>query len=1502
MKEIVFKERREEIRSAEDMSLSVLARRDLIQQQVQELEQSLSLTHTDLELLSSETDEGTDDESDGGTQSVAVLLAERDKIQKEIQNLEDVLGPHSPVCVSDADRSSSSDESELGLALTVESCLQVNLVYQQVVQEALEKLETLLRQNEKQQKEVVSQLSGPIKEPHREPCPTSSYQIPINMFLGRFLKPYFKDKLTGLGPPANQESKEKSSRMTGCLDNKKVKRWESWQKTLLIHSVSRDGLRRQIQPKLSKVDYLSQKLLSACGSEKQQLREQIDGLEREIELLREKKEGELIGDRYEDLDWQKISNIDFEGTRDAEDLRCFWQNFLHPSINKSGWSQEEVDTLKQLSRKYEERHWETIAAELGTGRTGFMCLQTYQRFASDSLKRCSWTTAEDTLLKELVEKMRIGNFIPYTQMSYFMEGRDPAQLIYRWNNVLDPRLRKGPWTPEEDQLLLRAVSRYGEKDWWKIRMEVPGRHDGACRDRYFESLKAETRKGAFDKQETESLRKLVEKHGVGRWAKIAAEIPHRTDAQCLREWRKLNRIPLCPTKKKKKVSKPAKIKRYRSNAPAQKISKRQTKLDKDMEKEIREEEEMIVEYMDSDEEGKKKRKKLKAVMDQSSSVEVEKEVKEEKKEVMYSFPPMPEWTPAENPPAFTVLQFRPAEFPSPYQAQDTKNIRSTILGQYGRSVIIGPPPVEQRLEKFFNTSTLMVTSDQLQAHLSHQADKFRPAVKVPPNTMPRSTHRRMDYELKASVTPWIGNLMIPSRSTVTTAAKLREQGQKKVLSSTAIFLLFLQTMNVDSVGCKEIIKKRKSEMIFPPSPVLSSQLKDPKTLAGMLQRRRQKQRLLDFQIQPSLHLEQVQQQQQKQLLHPSPCHQPTTAVPPQASSLQGLTATHQNHSGTVRQLPPQMNPVLPRAVFIPPSSVPSLQLLTPTFITPPTSSPSVIMAFPFPLSPRPIGPPVSALLVSGKTSASASASPDLRVSSPLIDTGPDTHKVVSLCMLPPSAAPVRQNAVPDHKPACSDTTLSQAQEHLAPPQPILPTAASSLTSPFHDHNYTADLNAAPTGNFDSRMRKQRGKESNRTSSSDGQHGVETGQSVGRFLEADCKPASVVVGKRLRKLSQRAIAFQEASKAKAERKKKRSSPSCKNHHHFCSPDRFLLPRLGGRADQTVSVMGTALMEMSPLLGLPFTLVQKDSDLPSVIHPATAGPQPPYLKLSSPLNPTPLPSRSILYPVQIPASPPLVFTTPSHHKKMPLPFKLNFDPSLIFSHSHGAVGDWLSDRRGVVVPGVDVALPYLPPFVSNLTTLSVLLHAKNSLTKSSLRLLSQVLETRHPQTKPKPCSTTTVTTQPPDLPASAAEPTSAPSMSPTLQRGALEEAGLVAAVRQLVAERFSSNPAYHLLKARFLSCFTVPALLASIQPVTETTVLQHTSQEEEEEEEEEEEQQQLKKIYETGKRERAERSSLQLQGSGAPANHFSGITSTLSIQSETELNLPRLAENCDLQCPG
>lgn len=150
-------------------------------------------------------------------------------------------------------------------------------------------------------------------------------------------------------------------------------------------------------------------------------------------LVRGKKEEELIGDQYEEHDWQKISNIDvsdestnhaitrrwlwqqltfnknicssssvypsspvfsspspqFEGTRDAEDIRSFWQNFLHPSINKSRWSQEEVQQLKEVSRRHGERHWETIATELGVRRRSVCSCLTLLSFTWLSLSLLS---------------------------------------------------------------------------------------------------------------------------------------------------------------------------------------------------------------------------------------------------------------------------------------------------------------------------------------------------------------------------------------------------------------------------------------------------------------------------------------------------------------------------------------------------------------------------------------------------------------------------------------------------------------------------------------------------------------------------------------------------------------------------------------------------------------------------------------------------------------------------------------------------------------------------------------------------------------------------------------------------------------------------------------------------------------------------------------------------------------------------------------------------------
>ncbi|XP_041792823.1 snRNA-activating protein complex subunit 4 isoform X2 [Chelmon rostratus] len=1777
------------------MSVSLSAERDRIQRQVEELEQSLSATHTELELLSSETDDESDgdDMEDEAEQSAAGLLAQREKIQKEIQNLENVLGPHSPVCVSDDD-SSSSEESELGLSLSVDSCLQMNLVYQQVVQETLDQLETLLTHNHRQQKEVMSQLTGPIKESPREQRPPSSCQQPVNMFLGRFLKPYFKDKLTGLGPPANQETKEKANRMTCCLDNQKlkVKRWESWQKTLLIHSVARDGLRRLTQPKLSKVDYLSQKLLSAEETDRQQLRQQIDSLEREIDLLRGKKEEELIGDRYEEHDWQKISNVDFEGTRDAEDIRSFWQNFLHPSVNKTRWSQEEVQQLREVSRRHGERHWETIATELGTGRTAFLCLQTFQRFVSDSLRRGSWTRDEDALLRELVDKMRIGNFIPYTQMSYFMEGRDPAQLIYRWNQVLDPSLKKGPWTKEEDQLLLQAVSCHGEKNWWKIRLEVPGRTDSACRDRYYDCLKADTKRGAFDKQERELLLQLVEKHGVGRWAKIAAEIPHRFDAQCLREWRKLSRSVLPPAQEDNKAKKTQRRKPAKKVAPGQRRIRRRwmkPKEDEELEEEeeTREEEELVVEYMDSDEEEKKNKKKIKEIVDVVRTEKVEEEEKE------YTIPPIEEWTPAEKSQCFTFLSFRPVELPSSGDGRNGKSVRSTILGQFGRSVIIGPSPRELQREKRHSSSAMMMVSpDQLRAHLHRQAHKFNNVSSGPrgkvrtrkQNHNRRVTDTGLDCELQAAVTPWIGNLLIPAKTRLTVSDIMREKGEKTQQSSTPIFLLLLQTMNVDSVGCKEMIEQRRNRvaLLTPPPDPSSVWKKTPKTIARILQQRDCKEDLQELVPQHKLILSQLQalQQQEKQkqqqlvLKQELPQQLMLLQQPPLPQAPQ---MSLQSHPGTLLQMPPnvhpQMSPALfPLAVFIShPVTQPhttSIQLTPPSSLTSPPPAPcrpppAVVITSPLPAPHRLNVPPASVVAepLNTKSSCSASfsqqtgpftqnplpSSPDQHVSigstlpspaptpsssilNPLKGRGPQltedqqavyssqnevalggagngvsgactgldgTHvikegrrirkmslkvKVLqeaikaraeakkkaalspqkkaqiqnrnppqTVVHVPPqqvcpapvqlrpqspegmlraavvssaltkteassllsaqetSSPPLRLDVPPvsaSLSPLSQNTTPARSdrtQNHSVVPPPSVPTTqhtASSFPAPFqNDHDYTF-LKLGPTHSQhrcdsvqpspapeqpEHKHRKSdpaphkspkapsRGTKRARKEEQPGASRSQADQCVGGTGGAvgGTGTAMTQKGKRVRKPSQKARALQEATQAKDEAKKKRMSSSSSPHKKrlrpsgckqevviqnqpvvqlpefcLCPGQSMWVMTPGGLvqlAEAPRQCLKLAVAPSPPLSAPPENILSHQSSTPplrlTAAGPRSVAPQP--TSVSIPINlpglnqPHPLPapptcpSKSlppafILKPVPNPSSSSLP-CRPQPRPKLFLPYKgtvradpaappplrreaLQFDPSLMFLEPRAAVCDWLSGRGGVVVPGAGVALPYLPPFISSLSTLSALLQARKSLTKSSLQLLCRGSQPRHPQTKPEPgISTKRTSCQPPDLPDSTSDlrPAAdkpAPSVSSDLLQEEAEEEELVAAVRQLVAERFSDNPAYQLLKARFLSCFTVPALLATVQPITKKTVVHQDS--EEEEDEEEEEVMELKKNKERGERRRgAERSSLLCDESGAPANQFSGIMNSntpTTDQTRPDRTGPD-QQKPDRQCP-
>ena len=229
-------------------------------------------------------------------------------------------------------------------------------------------------------------------------------------------------------------------------------------------------------------------------------------------------------------------------------------------------------------------------------------------------------------------------------------------------------------------------------------------------------------------------------------------------------------------------------------------------------------EEEVVEYMDSDNDEEKMKDEEKEEVDEvDRTADVEDEVEE------YTCPSMTEWIPDDKAEHFSFLHFRPVSIPSSSDDHRGKPVRSTIVGKFGRSVIIGPNPPELQWEERHRSSTMMMVSpDQLHDHLHCQAAEwkkrgFRPKGKQ----MGRSMDMVLKYKLQAAVMPWIGNLLIPTQTRLTVADALREQGEKTKLSSTPVFQLLLQTMNVDILGCKEIIEQRKKKVFFPTPPPMN---------------------------------------------------------------------------------------------------------------------------------------------------------------------------------------------------------------------------------------------------------------------------------------------------------------------------------------------------------------------------------------------------------------------------------------------------------------------------------------------------------------------------------------------------------------------------------------------------------------------------------------------------------------------------------------------------------
>ncbi|KOG98410.1 Bas1p [Saccharomyces eubayanus] len=180
----------------------------------------------------------------------------------------------------------------------------------------------------------------------------------------------------------------------------------------------------------------------------------------------------------------------------------------HRKNGRNSWSKDDDNMLRSLVNE--------SAKELGY-ENGLEDVKTIQQ--SNHLSKCIAWDVLATRFKHTV--------------------RTSKDVRKRWTGSLDPNLKKGKWTQEEDDQLLKAYEEHGPH-WLSISMDIPGRTEDQCAKRYIEVLGpgSKGRLREWTLGEDLSLISKVKAYGT-KWRKISSEMEFRPSLTCRNRWRKI---------------------------------------------------------------------------------------------------------------------------------------------------------------------------------------------------------------------------------------------------------------------------------------------------------------------------------------------------------------------------------------------------------------------------------------------------------------------------------------------------------------------------------------------------------------------------------------------------------------------------------------------------------------------------------------------------------------------------------------------------------------------------------------------------------------------------------------------------------------------------------------------------------------------------------------------------------------------------------------------------